>query len=111
MNKIEIYILSYGSNCIDDYDIDAGVFTSKESLKKAYIKLLEQKIKELGESGFSLIETIKIFGFEVVDDILTETIWENRYRIKAEEFGLPDIIDDKLSLDELKSVLIKLNSL
>ena len=87
--RSEVYILAYGSEYIDDYDVDIGVFTSKEKVKAAYDKLYGRKKQDIQEYGYSLIGTIKIFSYHKVDE-LDEDLYNNRYRVDLAELEIVD---------------------
>ena len=88
--KHTIYILSYGSEYIDDYDMDVGVFTDKERLCEAYRKLLAIREDEVARMGYSLIEQLKIYTFQRVNGLLEGDLFENKVSVSPRELGLPE---------------------
>lgn len=82
--KSDVYILTYGNECIEDYDVDAGIFTSKEQLIKAYNELYNRKQQEIQEYGYSLIDTIKVYSYQKVNQ-LTDDLYANKYRVNLQE--------------------------
>lgn len=80
----KIYILAYGNECTEDYDVDAGIFTSKKQLVKSYNKLYNKKQREIQEYGYSLIDTIKVYSYHTVNQ-LTDDLYNNKYRVKLED--------------------------
>ena len=84
-----IWILAYGSEYTDDYDIDVGVFTAIDKLRQAYMEILAIKADEIIRDGYSCIEQLKIFGFQKVNELIESALWENKISISPKEFGLP----------------------
>lgn len=87
----KIYMLSYGFDFIDDYDVNVAVFTDVTELKKAYCELITIREREKEERGYSIIHKVKIHEFDYINRLPDiDTVFDGVTRVNPETLGLKE---------------------